>query len=95
MFGGLEGNTGSASTGYSRATEQAQEEAETKKSADDAVKAADELKVALKQQIDQGLVAVEQDEDKVIITVGAGGAFASGSADLTLKQLPLCNKSLV
>ena len=28
-------------------------------------------------------MAVEREEDKVIITVGAGGAFPSGSADLT------------
>jgi len=45
--------------------------------------AEDELKVALRQEIGEGLVAVEREEDKVIITVGAGGAFRSGSADLT------------
>jgi chemotaxis protein MotB len=45
--------------------------------------AEDKLKVALKQQIDQGLVNVERIGDKVIITVGSGGAFASGSAVLT------------
>ena len=70
--------------------QQAQEQAENqKKSEDDAIKAADELKIALKQQIDQGLVGVEQDEDKVIITVGAGGAFASGSADLTAEAIAI------
>jgi len=42
-----------------------------------------ELTVALKEQIDQGLVAVEQREDSVFITVGSGGAFPSGTADLT------------
>ena len=45
--------------------------------------AEDELKVALRQEIGQGLVAVDRQEDKVIITVGAGGAFPSGSAKLT------------
>ena len=45
--------------------------------------AEDELKVALRQQIGEGLVAVDRQEDKVIITVGAGGAFPSGSAELT------------
>lgn len=45
--------------------------------------AEDELKVALRQEIGEGLVAVEREEDKVIITVGAGGAFPSGSAELT------------
>lgn len=41
------------------------------------------LEVALQEQIDQGLVAVEREEDKIFVTVGAGGAFSSGSADLT------------
>ena len=45
--------------------------------------AEDELKVALRQQIGEGLVAVDRQEDKVIVTVGAGGAFPSGSAELT------------
>ena len=43
----------------------------------------EELTVALQQQIDQGLVDVEQRDDKVFITVGSGGAFPSGTADLT------------
>lgn len=43
----------------------------------------DELTIALREQIDQGLVAVEQREDSVFITVGSGGAFPSGTADLT------------
>ena len=90
MFGGLEGTLAQLAQATAELSEQAQEEAENQqKSADDAVKAADELKVALKQQIDQGLVAVEQDEDKVIITVGAGGAFASGSADLTPEAIAI------
>ena len=45
--------------------------------------ALEEVKVALQQEIGQGLVMVEQDEGKLLITVGAGGAFPSGSADLT------------
>ena len=48
-----------------------------------ASKTTQELTVALKEQIDQGLVAVEQREDSVFITVGSGGAFPSGTADLT------------
>ena len=43
----------------------------------------EELTTALKQQIDQGLVEIEQRDDKVFITVGSGGAFPSGTADLT------------
>ena len=43
----------------------------------------EELTTALRQQIDQGLVEIEQREDSVFITVGSGGAFPSGTADLT------------
>ena len=90
MFGGLEGTLEQLAKATAELTEQAQEQAENlQKSKDDATKAADELKIALKQQIDQGLVAVEQDEDKVIVTVGAGGAFASGSADLTPEAISI------
>lgn len=42
-----------------------------------------ELRVALRREVGEGLVEVEQREDKVFITVGAGGAFPSGQADLT------------
>lgn len=42
-----------------------------------------ELSVALREEIGQGLVEVERRNGKVFVTVGAGGAFASGSADVT------------
>ena len=42
-----------------------------------------ELTVALRQEIGAGLVAVEQREDKVIVTVGEGGSFRSGRSELT------------
>ena len=45
--------------------------------------AAKELKVKLQEQIDQGAVNVETRDNKVFITVGTGGAFPSGSANLT------------
>lgn len=41
------------------------------------------LRVALRELQDAGLVDVQQEDDRVIVTVGAGGAFRSGSADLT------------
>jgi chemotaxis protein MotB len=41
------------------------------------------LRVALRELQDQGLVDVQRNDDKVVVTVGAGGAFRSGSADLT------------
>jgi len=45
--------------------------------------AKDELEVALREEIGKGLVTVETRDGKVFVTVGAGGAFASGSAELT------------
>jgi chemotaxis protein MotB len=48
-----------------------------------ASRATEELTVALKEQIDQGLIEVEQRDGKVFVTVGSGGAFPSGTADLT------------
>jgi len=47
------------------------------------------LSVALREIVAQGLVEVEQREDKVIVTVGAGGAFRSGSADLTAEAMEI------
>jgi chemotaxis protein MotB len=38
----------------------------------------------LSEEIAQGLVEVEQREDSIFLTIGAGGAFPSGSADLTV-----------
>lgn len=50
------------------------------------------LQVALQQQIEQGLVTVETEDDKVFVTVGAGGAFPSGSADLTFEAQDIMNR---
>lgn len=93
LFGGLEGTLAQLAQATAELTEQAQAQAENQKqSVDEAKKAADELKIALRQEIGQGLVAVEQDEDKVIVTVGAGGAFASGSADLTPEAIEIMQR---
>lgn len=54
--------------------------------------AEDTLKVALKQEIGQGLVTVDREDDRVIVTVGSGGAFASGSARLTVKAREIMNQ---
>ena len=59
------------------------EKEEFKDSSEKADLTEETLKVALKQEIGQGLVSVEKKEDKVIVTVGAGGAFPSGTAQLT------------
>ena len=91
LFGGLEQKlaqlaaaaesaieANSSASAESEADSQQQQESNEK-----AEIAEDELRVALRQEIGQGLVAVDRQEDRVIITVGAGGAFPSGSAELT------------
>ena len=45
----------------------------------------DQLRVALKQEIGQGLAEVQREKDRVVVTVGSAGAFSSGSAKLTKK----------
>lgn len=54
--------------------------------------AEDKLQVALKQEIAQGLVEVERKDGKVFVTVGSGGAFASGSAELTNEAKEIMGK---
>ncbi len=93
LFGGLEGTLAQLAEAAAEAQQQAQQDQENKA---EAIKQAelkeDQLKVALKQEVDQGLVAIERDEDKVIITVGAGGAFASGSATLTPEAVSIMER---
>jgi chemotaxis protein MotB len=91
LFGGIEDKLKQmiAATEAAQAQQQqmAQASSEASEAAQDANRKAeiaeDELKIALKQEIGQGLVDVERIDDKVIVTVGSGGAFASGSAALT------------
>ena len=87
LFGGLEGTltqlaqaaqSAADAVAVSDSTKKSQAEAQA-----EAIKAEDELKIALKQEIGKGLVEVSREKDKVIVTVGSGGAFRSGSADLT------------
>ena len=93
MFGGLEGTLAQLAEAAADAQQQAEKDQEKKAEAiDKAILKEDELKVALKQEVDQGLVAIERDEDKVIITVGAGGAFASGSANLTPEAITIMER---
>jgi chemotaxis protein MotB len=53
---------------------------------------AKQLTVALKQQIDQGLVNIEKKDGKVIVTIGEGGAFPTGKAELTSQARKLISK---
>jgi chemotaxis protein MotB len=52
----------------------------------------DQLKVALKQEIGQGLAEVQREKDRVVVTVGSAGAFSSGSAKLTKKAREIMQK---
>ena len=91
LFGGLEQKLAqlaaaadAAIQSGNAASAEAKAEAEQQKASNEKAEIAeDDLKVALRQEIGQGLVAVDRQKDKVIITVGAGGAFPSGSAELT------------
>ena len=91
LFGGMEETLAqlamaaeSAMQSASDASQDAADSAQDQQDSNERAQIAeDELKVALRQQIGEGLVAVDRQEDKVIITVGAGGAFPSGSAELT------------
>jgi chemotaxis protein MotB len=88
LFGGIEAELEKLAASMDAAEQQNGEgaggsSAEMQEKIQNASRTTDELTVALREQIDQGLVAIEQREDSVFITVGSGGAFPSGTADLT------------
>ena len=88
LFGGIEGELQQLAAAMNEASPQNGEglggsSQEEKEKLQKASTTTQELTVALKEQIDQGLVEIEQREDAVFITVGSGGAFPSGTADLT------------
>ncbi len=87
LVGGIEDKLEQVAKALDTAQEALDRQNKEKEEFKDATEKADlteeSLKVALKQEIGQGLVTVEKKEDKVIVTVGAGGAFPSGTAQLT------------
>ena len=87
LVGGIEDKLEQVAKALDTAQEVLDKQNKEKEEFKDATEKADlteeSLKVALKQEIGQGLVTVEKKEDKVIVTVGAGGAFPSGTAQLT------------
>ena len=78
--------TDGENVGQSEQSKSAQEEAKKAELAED------KLKVALREEIGEGLVNVDREDDKVIITVGSAGAFKSGSAELTNKAREIMAK---
>ena len=92
LFGGLEqqlaqlaaaANQPETNIGQAEIARLEQQQAEARQKAERAAIAKDLLTVALRQELGEGLVEVEQVAGKVRVTIGAGGAFPSGSADLT------------
>jgi len=57
--------------------------AEMARATEKAREAEDQLRANLQEEIEQGLVTVEQRDGKVFVNLGTGGAFPSGSAVLT------------
>ena len=93
LFAGIEGQLAELASMASAAAKSTKEQAEAKAESDKKAQIAeDELKVALRQEIGQGLADVQREDDKVIITVGAGGAFASGSANLTPAAIKIMDR---
>ena len=88
LFGGIEAELEKLAASMDAAQPQSGDgsggsSAEMQEKVQNASRTTEELTVALREQIDQGLVAIEQREDSVFITVGSGGAFPSGTSDLT------------
>jgi len=88
LFGGLEGQLQELAASLEEGLPEdgqgdGNSSEEVSEKVENAANTTEELTVALQQQIDQGLVEIEQREGSVFITVGSGGAFPSGTADLT------------
>ena len=84
----------SASDAQSQIQAEAAQQAAAKQAAAETTASAakDQLQVALQQEVAQGLVTVERRDGKVFVTVGAGGAFPSGTADMTAQAADIMNR---
>ena len=92
LFGGLDQTLNDLITMVSEIQRQQQESGgatldealnQMSRAAEKAREAEAQLRANLQREIDQGLVTVEQRNGIVFVSLGAGGAFPSGSADLT------------
>ena len=91
LFGGLEQELAKLATAAKEAAENqgqadtaaAAEQASAQAAAEAAGVAENQLQAALQSELQQGLVEVERRDGKVVVTVGAGGAFSSGKAEIT------------
>jgi chemotaxis protein MotB len=73
-------------------TKNSEDEKSTQEKTKKAEFSEDQLRVALKQEIGQGLAEVQREKDRVIVTVGSAGAFNSGSAKLTKQARAIMKK---
>jgi chemotaxis protein MotB len=100
LFGGLEQELAKLATAAKEAaanqgqadTAAAAEQANAQAAAEAAGVAENQLQAALQSELQQGLVEVERREGKVVVTVGAGGAFSSGKADITDQAREIMNR---
>jgi chemotaxis protein MotB len=100
LFGGLEQELAKLATAAKEAaanqgqadTAAAAEQANAQAAAEAAGVAENQLQAALQSELQQGLVEVERRDGKVVVTVGAGGAFSSGKADITDQAREIMNR---
>jgi chemotaxis protein MotB len=100
LFGGLEQELAKLATAAKEAAENqgqadtaaAAEQASAEAAAEAAGVAENQLQAALQSELQQGLVEVERRDGKVVVTVGAGGAFSSGKAEITDQAREIMNR---
>jgi chemotaxis protein MotB len=100
LFGGLEQELAKLATAAKEAAENqgqadtaaAAEQASAQAAAEAAGVAENQLQAALQSELQQGLVEVERRDGKVVVTVGAGGAFSSGKAEITDQAREIMNR---
>lgn len=100
LFGGLEQELAKLATAAKEAAENqgqadtaaAAEQANAQAAAAAAGVAENQLQAALQSELQQGLVEVERRDGKVVVTVGAGGAFSSGKAEITDQAREIMNR---
>jgi chemotaxis protein MotB len=100
LFGGLEQELAKLATAAKEAAENqgqadtaaAAEQANAQAAAEAAGVAENQLQAALQSELQQGLVEVERRDGKVVVTVGAGGAFSSGNAEITDQAREIMNR---
>jgi chemotaxis protein MotB len=104
LFGGLEqqlaqlaaaANEAADNQGQSPTAADAAAQAQAQAAEQSAGVAENQLQAALQSELQQGLVEVERREGTLVVTVGAGGAFVSGNAEITDQAREIMNRIAV